>query len=108
MIIVDFRGNRLDVKFLPSTSHNPYCDIMTATGKDNQMCYGIYINGTEAGKEFWERYKGPNYVPGSTEGNWSRHYKDGPPDMYKDTYDKLKQLYKEHFFNARFDDIFES
>ncbi len=103
----------MDFDFKPAESHNPDCDITCMTYRDEQFCYGIYIGGDKAGQEFFEWYRGPNYVPGASKrlNSYSKHYveKDG---VINTSYNKrlifykLKEYYKKHFFNPRFEFIF--
>jgi hypothetical protein len=96
----------IQYEFLPAETHNPDCDITSITVmQQEQFCYGVYIKGDKAGQEFLEWYKGPNYVPGSSKRNWSKHY-NKIPSHKTEVFNDLKEYYKKHFFNPRFESIF--
>jgi hypothetical protein len=98
----------MNFHFHSAETHNPDCDITCMTDHGQQFCYGIYIKGDKAGQEFFEWYKGPNYVPGSSKKNWSKHYAGVTkiPAHKADHFSILKEYYKKHFFNPRFVSIF--
>jgi hypothetical protein len=96
-LVTPFRGTT----FHSHTVHNPNCDILVGhIDQDTDMTYGRYLTGPNAGEEFMEYYRGPNYVHRSTKNSsYSRRWKPiNIPVKYFCLWQLLRSVYAQQHF----------
>jgi hypothetical protein len=88
------------LKFNCHTKHNPNCDILESKlDEDSFITYGVYVNGPNKGKDFFEYYYGANYVLGSNMRSHSRLYHNikDVPKTRASAYHNLRSLFKSKY-----------